>query len=322
MTHPSISSGGRIWRWLVAVALLGAFATVIIQSRSISRLRQENELLRAQPRGGANETTNPSTAANTNVAVDVEQLQKDSLELLRLRNEVRQLRERVTHISTPPPASPAEPTKASEARDDGEQVHALAIAAMQGNSAALDKLAKLAVAARATTNDPAATRSDLGKAFEALATEAGKGNAGALQALWQASRIQSLQGLAVRALGQAAGQGNEEALKPLLDPEAYLILRSSAVGALKPAADTGNARAIQALATTAADPNQEALWFLAAQGLETAASAGNTLAIDSLAALAAGQNQNARKQAILALEAAARNNQLRAEEALRKLGWR
>ena len=134
--------------------------------------------------------------------------------------------------------------------------------------------------------------------------------------------MQDLQGFAVVALGQAASLGNEEALKPLLDPESYMILRSSAVGALKPAADAGNARAIQALAATAADQNQQALWFLAAQGLETAAGAGNAIAIDSLAALAAAENQNARKEAVLALEAAARNNQPRAEEALRKLGWR
>src|SRR5206468_9094492 len=120
------------------------------------------------------------------------------------------------------------------------------------------------------TNEQAAARSDLRLAFEALGTEAGKGNAAALQAVWQASRMQDLQGFAVVALGQAASQGNEEALKPLLDPESYMILRSSAVGALKPAADAGNARAIQALSATA-DQNQQALWFLAAQGLETAA---------------------------------------------------
>jgi hypothetical protein len=194
---------------------------------------------------------------------------------------------------------------------------------MHGDSGALDKLAKLAAAARTmNTNEQDAARSDIRQAFETLATEAGKGNATALQLVWQASRMRELQGYAVDALGQAAGLGNEEALKPLLDPESYHLLRSSTTAALKPAADAGNVRAIQALAATAADQNQPGLWFLAAQGLERAAVAGNTTAIDSLAALAAAQDQNVRKEATLALEAAARANQPRAQEALRKLGWR
>ena len=173
-----------------------------------------------------------------------------------------------------------------------------------------------------SSNEQATALSDIRRAFEALGTEAGKGNAAALQAVWKASRMQDLQGFAVTALGQAASQGSEEALKPLLDPESYLILRSSAIAALKPAADAGNARAIQALAAAAGDRNQPALWLLAAQGLETAARAGNAIAIDSLAVLAATEDQNVRKQAVLALEAAARQSQPRAQEALRKLGWR
>ena len=123
-------------------------------------------------------------------------------------------------------------------------------------------------------------------------------------------------------LGQAAGQGNEQALNTLIDPESHLLLRSSAVPALKAAADAGNERAIQALVATAADPKQQALWSLAAQGLETAAAAGNATAIDSLAQIAGATNQNSSKQSVLALEAAARNQQPRAEDALRKLGWR
>ena len=75
-------------------------------------------------------------------------------------------------------------------------------------------------------------------------------------------------------------------------------------------------------AATAADPKQQALWFLAAQGLKTAAASGNATAIDGLATLAGVQDQNVSKAAVLALEAAARQNQARAEEALRKLGWR
>jgi hypothetical protein len=83
----------------------------------------------------------------------------------------------------------------------------------------------------------------------------------------------------------------------------------------------GNERAIQALVATAADLKQPALWLLAAQGLEAAAAAGNATAIAGLATLAAAPNQVISKQAVLALEAAARKNQPRADEALRKLGW-
>ena len=127
---------------------------------------------------------------------------------------------------------------------------------------------------------------------------------------------------AVKALGQAAGMGNEEALEPLLDPESHFVLRSSATAALKPAADAGNERAIQALADTTANPKHRALWYMAAQGLETAAVAGNATAIDGLATLAATQNKVISKPAVVALEAAARKKHPRAEEALRKLGWR
>src|SRR5262249_6598155 len=157
---------------------------------------------------------------------------KDRLDLLRLRNEVRQLREQAARSATaaPPvalqpvaPETPAAP--GGQYRDD--EVRQLGVAAMQGDAGALDKLAKLAAAARTmNTNDQAAVRSDLHRTFEALGGEAGKGNAAALQVVWQATRIRDLQGWAVAALGQAAGQGNEEALKPLLAPEEYLILPS------------------------------------------------------------------------------------------------
>ncbi len=66
----------------------------------------------------------------------------------------------------------------------------------------------------------------------------------------------------------------------------------------------------------------EFLGLLVVQGLETAAAAGNATAVDGLATLAAGTNQFVRKEAVLALEAAARKNQPQAEEALRRLGWR
>jgi hypothetical protein len=325
MSNQSVPRNTLTRRWIAIAGVLAVTTAIFVQWRMISQLRHENESLRAQVQPLPVAAPEPIPIASAGDAVETEQSRKDRLELLRLRGEVGQLREQVARSATTagPVASQlaAPEVPAGQYRDD--EIRQLGVAAMQANSGALDKLAKLAAAAGTmNTNDQAAVRSDIQRAFEALGTEAGKGNAAALQAVWQASRIPDLQGFAVQALGQAAGQGNQEALKPLLAPESYLILPSSAVAALKHAADAGNEQAIQALAATAGNRSQSALWFLAAQGLESAAGAGNATAIDSLAALAAGDNQNVRKEALLALEAAARKSQPRAEEALRKLGWR
>ncbi len=322
MNTPTVFRISAVWRGIAGAGCLAALYMLSLQWRTIRNLRQENELLHAQAQPFAADTPIQTWVARGSEATELDQ--KDKLELLRLRNEVRQLREQVTRSGpNGTPDAPQTPLVQVGGEHQAGEARQFALAAMQGDSGALDKLARLAAAVRTmNTNEQDAARSDIRQAFEALATEAGKGNATTLQVVWQASRMRELQGYAVGALGQAAGLGNEEALKPLLDPESYLLLRSSTTAALKPAADAGNARAIQALAATADDQNQRALWFLAAQGLETAAAAGNATAINSLAALAAAQNQDVRKEATLALEAAARQHQPRAEEALRKLGWR
>ncbi len=319
-----ISPNSSTRRWIVIAGWLALLVVVALQWRSISQLRHENELLRAKPQAASPEASNqPALFA---AAIDVEPLQKDKLELLRLRNEVRKLREQASSptVDARPVASLPVPAIAPAVQSPDDEARQLVVAAMQGgDSSALEKLANLAAAVRTMKpEEGAAALSRIRSAFELLGTEAGRGNQAGLQVLWQASRIGELGGFAVMGLGQAAGLGNEEALRPLLDPESYLLLRSSATSALKPAADAGNERAIQALAATAADPKHPALWYLAAQGLETAAAAGNATAIDSLATLATAENQNVSKVAVQALEAAARKNQLRAEEALRKLGWR
>jgi hypothetical protein len=298
----------------------------------ISGLREENESLRSKPQ--TMESASAPAGGGVSQLGEQVQVENDRLELLRLRNETRELREQVTQLTaarsnsasaskTPGMAPESRTASTVPAQPQNDEMRQLGLAAMRGEAGALDKLAKIAADSRTLdTNAQAGVRSDLRDVFQSLGAEAGKGNSTALQAVWQASRIKELQGFAVEALGQAAGQGNDEALKPLLDPESYMILRSSAVAALKPAADAGNSRAIEALAATAANQSQSTLWLLAAQGLATAASGGNPTAIDSLAALAATDNQNVRQEALQALEAAARKNQPRAEEALRKLGWR
>jgi hypothetical protein len=306
MINPSVSRNSSTRRWLGIAGWLALLVAVILQWRSISQLRHENELLRAELRAAPPDASAQRAASAE--AIDVEQLQKDRLELLRLRNEVRRIREQVSPPTADarPVASPPAPSIAPAVQAPGDEARQLGVAALRGDSSALDNLANLAAALRTMKpEEQAATRSAIQSAFDLLGTEAGRGNTAGLQALWQASRIQNLQGFAVKALGQAAGLGNEEALKPLLDPESYLLLRSSATSALKPAADAGNERAIQALAATAADPKHQALWHLAARGLEAAAAAGNATAIDGLATLAAAQNQSISKEAVLALEAAA-----------------
>ena len=245
-------------------------------------MRQENELLRAEPQAAPPDASSQPSASAAAEAIDMEQLQKDRLEHLRLRCELRQIREQASASTTDarPVASPPAPSIAPAVQSPGDEARQLGIAALRGDSSALDQLANLAAAVRTMKpEEQAATLAGIQAAFERLGTEACSGNTAGLQALWQASRIRNLQGFAVKALGQAAAMGNEEALKPLLDPKSYLLLRSSATAALKPAADAGNERAIQALAATAADPNQPALWLLAAQGLEAAAAAGNATAI-------------------------------------------
>jgi hypothetical protein len=309
-----------IWPWIVTLGLLLA---ALLQWHTVSRLRHENESLHAHQRPLA--VSDQPVPSESGQGLETPEMQKDKIELLRLRNEVRQLREGAARTASNglPPAPQLDRPTPAEGQERGDDARSLAMAAMQGDSGALDKLAMLAVAARTMETDARdAAQAALTQAFGELGTAAGKGNATALKAVWQASRMQDLQGFAVAAFGQAAAQGDEEALEPLLHPENYLILRSSATGALKPAADAGNPLAIQALAATAADQSQTALWYLAAQGLETAAATGDATAIDSLAALAAVEDQNVGKEAILALEAAARKNQPRAEQALKKLGWR
>lgn len=320
MMNPSVSRKGRTGRWITVAIALGLFVTVGFQWRSIHRLREENNALRAQAQGASPQIPSPraSPAASD---IEPEQIQKDRRELVSLRNEVRQLREQVAlrTVDVQPKASQSAPVIQSV----GDEVRELAIAAMRGNTSALEKLIQR-VADTYTMNpdERTAVLSGIHSAFDLLGTAAGQGDRAALQALWHASRIPSLEGFAAQGLGRAAALGNEEALDPLVGPEAYHLLRSSAVAALKPAAEAGNQRAIEALTATAADPKQEALWLLAAQGLEKAAAAGNATAIDGLAKIATATNQVISKEAILALEAAARQRHPQAEEALRKLGWR
>ncbi|MEW6305769.1 MAG: hypothetical protein AB1705_20005 [Verrucomicrobiota bacterium] len=326
MKGPPISGGGLPWRWIVAAGCIGVtIVVVLLLERTIEHLRLENEHLRNRPPPAPAAPAPSAKIKSPDTArANETELSAEAQELLRLRGETGVLRREVASLheqlaqTTPVPS--AAPSPAAEA-PYREEVRQLVNAAMNGDAGALDKLGNLLLAMRGQEGYEA-LRAEIRQAFQALGAEAGGGNTAALQAVWQATRIKALQGHAVDALGVAAGRGNTEALEALLNPEAYLILRSSAVSALGPAAEAGNPQAIQGLAAVTADPKQRALWYMATQGLEPAAVAGNATAIDALAAVAASENKGARERAVLALEAAARGKQSRAEEALRKLGWR
>jgi hypothetical protein len=162
------------------------------------------------------------------------------------------------------------------------------------------------------------TFAPLHAAFDALTEEATKGNQAALQAISSAIQIPELQGSAIKAVGILAGNGDDGALQILLNPSDYQVTLSSAIGALKPAADNGNQKAIDALAGVAANPNQQALWFMAANGLETAAASGNVAAIDALVAMSGATNQSVRVAVMSGLQRAPNQN-AKATEALSQM---
>jgi hypothetical protein len=131
--------------------------------------------------------------------------------------------------------------------------------------------------------------------------------------------IPELQGGAVHSAGVLAGNGDEVALQILLNPKNYQIPLSSTVGALKQAADNGNQKAIDALAAVAANPDQRALWFMAAESLGDAAASGNSSAVDALIGMSGDTNINVRRVVLSGLQRASANQNAKAADALRKM---
>ena len=316
-----------------AVAGVIAMATlttpIVMQQRSLERARRENVALRQQT-----EELVALAEANQRIAVEeadaqeLQALRSEHVELLRLRNEVRQLREQMGLVRAQRPGDAAafadiQPGPAVEDPNAfKESMRQLGVAASRGDFSALDKLAEHAAAAmKARTNEHQYVLGDVDDAFEVLGSETGEGNETAFQALWRATRNKALDGLAIRALGQAAALGHEQSLAVLLEPEKHLLLRTSTISALKPVAEAGNQRAIDALAAIATDEKAKGLWYLAASGLEKATISGNANAIDAMAIFARSGNVSARKMALLALENAAFKQHSRASEALRTLGY-
>ena len=318
---------------LMATALGAAVTTGIYQAHKAATLRAQVQELQQQQTALAAENqqliqerddaARQNTAAGAASSVESAQAGGDNAELLRLRNEVGQLRELVAAIragrvnSGPLPQAAA---AAVQSRDD--EMRQLGLAASQGDLAALQKLDELSqIAAKGRTNVNQDTHADLRIAFKVMGEEAGKGSETAFQMLWQTTRMNHLRGLGIRALGDAAAMGNEKALDILVDSNGNLLM-SSVTSALAPAAKNGNVRAIEYLAAVANDPKKQPLWHMVTEGLKSPAAAGNATAIDALAVIGRSEQKVIREAALQALESAAFYNHARAVEALRGLGYK
>jgi hypothetical protein len=320
-------------KFFVSAALAAAVGAGVYEAHRASIVRRQAGVLQQQQAaltGQIEQLTQerddaaPQVAATTAaLAAEREQARAGQTELLRLRNEVGLLRQQNGALRggrADPPVVPAAAAAATENRE--EEMRQLGLAASRGDLAALERLSELStLASQGRTNVNQDTHGDIRIAFKVMGEEAGKGNETAFEVLWRATRMKTLSGMAIMALGQAAGMGNERALEPLLDPERYLLLPSTTLFALKPAAESGNERAIQAIASVAANPKQQALWYGAANNLQKPAEAGNATAIDALAMLGRAENTNVSRVARLALENAAFNKHAKAIEALRSLGY-
>ena len=306
----------------VLVSCIAGLFALLIQSRSVWNLRRENDRLRTELR---ERRPPPPRPPQSSEALLEQQLGRARIEVLQLNNQVQQLREQLAAARMDrqqPPHSPAPTNHHPSQLQTDDTVRQLGVSASAGDSTAIDDLAELSSAARATlnTNQMAEVFTQIRRAFEVLGTEAGKGNLNAQQGIWKALQTDSLQGFAVEALGAAAGQGDEAALQLLLEPEKYSIARPGAVTALKAAADNGNSRAIEALAVVAGDSKSQVLWPLAADALQKAAGAGNAEAIEALGLLLKSDNENVRQRAMAGLNLAASNQNSRALDLLRNSG--
>jgi predicted metalloprotease with PDZ domain len=80
--------------WLGAIALLGLVSLAVVQQQTVVRLRQENEILRADTNElGRLRAAPKETPPGRNEEAEIQQLREENRDLLRLRNEVHQLRE-------------------------------------------------------------------------------------------------------------------------------------------------------------------------------------------------------------------------------------
>src|SRR5204863_2768463 len=111
--------------------------------------------LRAHIQDARPDAPRQSIASAQGEGVEMEQLRQDQLELLRLRNEVRQLREQASPATADSRPLASQPLKSSATAllPAGDEARQLAIAAMGGDTSAVDKLARLAAGIRTLNPD-------------------------------------------------------------------------------------------------------------------------------------------------------------------------
>jgi RNA polymerase sigma factor (sigma-70 family) len=318
---------------LITVTLTAAVSAGIYEAHNAAMLRtqvrdfhQQQATLAAENQQLSQErddAVREITAARDASSVELAQARANNTELQRLRDEVGQLRQQVASFGAGRiNAGPVPQAVAAAVQNRAEEMRQLGLAASRGDLAALQKLDELSqIAVKGRTNENQDTHYEIRIAFKVIGEAAGKGSETAFQALWQSTRMDYLSGMAMYALGDAAAMGNEKALEVLLDPKRYL-LKSSPTGPLVAAAKNGNVRAIEYLATVANNPKKQAEWHMATDGLKNSAAAGNATAIDALTVIGSSQQEAIRAAALRALESAALNNQARAVEALRGLGYK
>ena len=323
---------------LIAAAFAAAAGTGIYEAHQTSRLREQVQTfqqgqtpLTAQIQQLQQERDD-ATNQLASLTDELEKLNSNNVELLKLRSELALMRQGQGAIPTTVKTTATEPIANNEPLSE-EAGRELGRAVVRGEAGAFDKLLAESKAEHKNLNtnnvgldntkkDESASRifAPLDAAFQVIEDAAVEGNPSALEALSRSLQIQELKGLAVRSLGQLAGNGNAGALEILLHPEKYGVLLSSSVSQLQPAADKGNQNAIDALAAVAKNQKAQPLWFSTANSLANAAAAGNPVAIDALINMSSSTNRNIQNAVAEALRRPAANQNAQAAEALRLMG--
>ena len=334
-------------KFLVAAALAAAVGTGVYEAHRASTFQRQAGALQQQQAalaGQIQQLTQERDEANSKLAAQADDYQRlgrnevqANAEILRLRNQVSLLsgnRGGAPKAADAPPVPGHFATIAEQAPENITAGRELGMAVVRGDAGAFQKIVELARTQQASfatnslgLNDTA--RGDLARltfaplraAFEVIADAASAGNAKALDAVMQAASFPELKGEAIKSLGKLAGDGNNAALDTLIHPEKYGLLLSTAVGALRPAAENGHQKAIDALAAVVADTRRQALWYMAADGLSKAVESGNAVAVEAFIGLSASTNRSIQNIVLPALRRAAANQNPKAIEALRTLGY-
>ena len=324
---------------LVTAALTATVGAGIYEARQASVLRTRVQTLQQQQTPLARQVeqlqSEREAATNQLAALRDEnaRLNRNTKELLELRGEVARWRNQTATLiaAAPPDDSGTAVNPPSTLEDNGRE---LGRAVVRGDAGAMQKVRDLAGAEYASFNTNSAglddsRRGDLSRqtfaplnaAFAVIDDAAANGNSSALAAVIQALQTPELRGMGTQSLGTLAANGNNDALTALLNYQQYGLLLSGAVGALQPAAESGNQKAIEFLAAVAQNPNDHPLWGMAAEGLGKAAASGNSLALDTLISLSGNTDVNVQNAAVSGLRQAAANQNVKAANALRSLGF-